>query len=108
MARSKIQMTRHALMRLEERTRLSVEILEAIFDGGFVVKVGTCRQPGRHNLVHRMFFSPIDHSFFVAIQNILDGAVLTVLTFEQYRNHYAGTSVGARAIREEIGRATGR
>lgn len=93
------QMTRHALSRLEERTRLDAKEIEAIFQGNFFVKVGACRKPGKHHLVHRMFFSPVDGAFFVAIQDLVDGEVITVLTLEQYKNHYAITSMRT-ALRE--------
>lgn len=96
----KVWLTRHALLRLRERTRLTAEALESIYKGGFVVKVGNCRKPGKHYLVHHLFFSPPDRSFFVAILDVSDGAIITLLTWNQYRNHYTVASIGARALRE--------
>lgn len=100
MGTSNFQMTHHALTRLKERSRLDANTFEAIFNGNFVIKVGACRKPGKSHLAHRMFFSPVDRSFFVAIQDLLNGDVITVLTFEQYRDRHPAISIGSRALQQ--------
>ncbi|MBW8470837.1 MAG: hypothetical protein K0M67_21410 [Thiobacillus sp.] len=42
------------------------------------------------NLIHRLMWSPDDGCLLVAIQEIVSGTVLTVLTLDMYRRDYEG------------------
>ncbi|PIQ51131.1 MAG: hypothetical protein COW02_16380 [Comamonadaceae bacterium CG12_big_fil_rev_8_21_14_0_65_59_15] len=41
------------------------------------------------NLIHRLLWSPEDNNLLVAIQDVVSGTVLTVLTLEMYKRDYA-------------------
>lgn len=45
--------------------------------------VGTTKVK-KHSIVNRLYWSPSDQAYFVAIQNLNDGKVLTVLNLETY------------------------
>lgn len=42
----------------------------------------------RSNLIHRLLWSPEDNCLLVAIQEVISGTVLTVLTLEMYQRDY--------------------
>ena len=88
----------HARERLGERFRISSERLLAILNRGHGKKIGTSVES---HLVHRLLWSPVDEQLFVAIQDVIDGTVLTVLTLEMYRRDY-GSNVTERRVQKVI------
>lgn len=69
----------HAFRRVSERTQLTCEEIAAILDSGLGVPVG--RKPGM-NRNHILFYSQKDDDYFVAIQDEIMGAVVTVLPLD--------------------------
>src|SRR5690606_23126261 len=39
----------------------------------------------RSHLLHRMYWSPADLALFIAVQDVVNGTVLTILTLEMYQ-----------------------
>lgn len=75
--------SRHAFIRLMQRTRLRSEEIANILDQGLVIDTG--RMPG-FNRRHLLFYSLPDDNFFVAIQDELTGTVITILPLEYQSN----------------------
>jgi len=74
----------HAHARLAERFKISADELLELLNSGKGRKVGRSQKA---HLAHRLLWSHVDGVLMVAIQDIADGEVLTVLTLEMYRNH---------------------
>src|SRR3546814_9499054 len=67
-----------------------------------VTGVQTCALPifgrsARTHLAHRLLWSHVDESLLVAIQDVVDGTILTVLTLEMYCGKY-GQNITDRRI----------
>lgn len=90
----KSKLSHHAIERLSERFRISTEQLLEMLNTGHGIKIGTSVES---HLVHRLLWSHVDEQLFVAIQNIIDGTVLTVLTLEMYRRDYGSNVTDRRA-----------
>ena len=75
--------SRHALSRIQERTRLNETRIAEILDAGQAVFVG--RKPG-FDREHWLFYSPDDDDCFVAIRDRLVGKVVTVLPLDYHEN----------------------
>jgi hypothetical protein len=76
-------MTAHANVRLQERTTLSEQDFLSILDTYRTTSAGyepqTCRW-------HRLFYSRPDDKHFVAIQDISNGEVITILPLDFHEN----------------------
>ena len=75
--------TIHALDRVAERLTLSRVELADILDRNRAVTIGVDEYSNR---LRRLFFSPVDEEFFVAVQDAKTGDVVTVLPLEYYAN----------------------
>ena len=83
MKRGSSKLTIHGKERLYERTKL---LKEELFE---MLKKERCvilKLEEYTNKLHKLFFSMVDREHFVAIQDIADGCVVTVLTLEYYAN----------------------
>lgn len=78
-------LSRHATERIVERFKVTPESLILIMNSGLGKKIGVSKET---NLIHRLLWSPSDASLLVAIQEIISGTVLTVLTLDMYRRDY--------------------
>ncbi len=94
------QLTQHAEQRLSERFRISADEFLAILNSNQGKRIGVSE---RTHVMHRMLWSPVDGALLVAIQDVINGAVLTVLPLAMYRNHYA-ENVTEHRIRKVINR----
>jgi hypothetical protein len=81
----KSSLSLHATQRVAERFRISAVELLALLNSGQGKRIGST---ARSHLVHRLMWSHVDKDLLVAIQNISDGMVLTVLPLEMYRRNY--------------------
>lgn len=75
--------SRHAFKRVAQRTLLSCEEIAEILDRGLVVNTG--QRPG-FNRVHLVFYSHVDNEYFVAIQDVITGTVITILPLDYHEN----------------------
>ena len=75
--------SKHALDRLEQRSSLTFYELAKILDCHVFIDIGN--EPG-FNRQHRLFYSDKDEAFYVAIQDIHTGGVVTVLPPEYHEN----------------------
>lgn len=75
-------LSRHALKRIGQRTKLSWEQVADILDQGLFVDTG--HKPGfmRH---HLLFYSSADQTYFVAIQDFCSGTVVTILPLDYHK-----------------------
>ena len=93
------KLTPHAAQRLLERTSLSEVQATALLNAGRIVFAGHQHEDNR---VHILFYSVADGRYFVAVANMRDEAVVTVLTSSQYRSRYGiideGRFLRAKAI----------
>lgn len=78
-------LTRHAKQRIEERTTLNKEELTIILKRKLYVNLGT--KPGLHK-THLLVYSVKDDGYFVLVQDINNGDVITIWT-EEYHNNLA-------------------
>lgn len=69
-------MSRHAFKRVRQRTRMSWQDLSNLLDRKVYVDSGHVPGFSRHHLV---FYSELDQTCFVAIQDIRTGTVITIL-----------------------------
>ncbi|WP_108651338.1 hypothetical protein [Dongshaea marina] len=75
--------SQHAQLRLDQRSTLTCHECAKLLDCQVFVKVG--EEPG-FNREHRLFYSVQDGSYYVAIQDIHTGSIVTILPPEYYRN----------------------
>lgn len=85
--------TSHARERLAERSLLSVPRLVQLLDCRLAKRVSVSKR--RSHLVHRLYWSPADEAFYIAVQDVRNGAVLTVLTLEMFDDRYPGHVTGS-------------
>ncbi len=78
--------SKHATERTNERFNVSPEKLTALMKDGLGKRIGASTAS---NLIHRLLWSPDDNCLLVAIQDVVSGTVLTVLTLEMYKRDYA-------------------
>ena len=78
--------SKHATERTAERFKVSPEKLTALMAAGLGKRIGASRAS---NLIHRLLWSPEDDCLLVAIQEVVSGTVLTVLTLDMYKRDYA-------------------
>lgn len=75
-------LTTHASQRLNERTRISEEEFHSILYDKIVV----CGVEARENKRHLLFFSPIDNTHFVAVEDYKYAVIITVLPLDYHEN----------------------
>jgi|SRR5690554_107534 len=76
-------LTRHALCRLEERTKIGSDRLRKLLDKGSYINLGVEAVFDRR---HCLFYSMPDNECFVAIQDTMTGEVITVLPLDYHEN----------------------
>lgn len=89
--------TVHALDRVKERLHLSIDELRIILDEELYVPLG---YEERTTKQHRLFYSPPDRQYFVAVQDTFTGEVVTVLPSD-YRDCSWKISLEACALAKE-------
>lgn len=75
--------SRHAIARVEQRSKLQLQDIAEILDAGKFVDTGC--EPG-FNRHHLLFYSEIDNEYFVAVQDRFIGKVITLLPLDYHRN----------------------
>lgn len=75
----------HAVQRLQERFRITPEELLRLLNAGLGKTIGVS---ARTHLAHRLLWSHVDGCLLVAIQDVVTGTLLTVLTTEMYQRDY--------------------
>jgi hypothetical protein len=78
--------SKHASERTSERFKASPERLAALMNDGLGKRIGVSAVSSR---IHRLLWSPEDSCLLVAIQEVVSGIVITVLTLEMYKRDYA-------------------
>ena len=73
--------TRHARLRIHQRTALAARFIADVLDYNLGVQVGEVFITDK---VHKLIFSPQENCYFVAIQNALTGALITLLPLAYY------------------------
>lgn len=91
-------LTLHARQRIEERFRITPEELIDLLNAGLWKKIGISAVS---SIAHRLLWSPKDELPLVAIQEVVTGTVLTVLTVEMYTNTYT-TNMTERRLQNVI------
>jgi hypothetical protein len=76
-------LTRHAYVRVRQRTSMTCEGVKSLIDQGLCVHTGVT--PGT-NKEHLAFYSQPDDAVFVAIHDYLRGRVISVLPLDYHRN----------------------
>ena len=80
--------TNHAKERLSERLKITEEeILELLTIKGCGRRIGCSRK--KTHLTHRLLWSEVDENHFILIQDVTNGAILTVLTIDMYKRDYS-------------------
>jgi hypothetical protein len=79
-----VTFTRHALIRVFERLHLSEKEIAQILDSHICVLLG---RDGDSTKVHKLFFSRLDNSWFVAVLDESNNEVLTILPSD-YHNRW--------------------
>jgi hypothetical protein len=75
----------HACQRLSERFCIEAHELLRLLNSGLGKVIGYSTPT---HLVHRLVWSHVDTAFLVAIQDVVDGTVLTVLPLDIYRSKH--------------------
>jgi len=78
-----LQLTDHARSRLRERTSLSESAFVGLLQNYQTVSVGYRRSSGHW---HRLFYSQSDRTHFIAIQDIANGDIITILPLDYHEN----------------------
>lgn len=81
-------MTFHASERLAARSCLDAASLVDLLDRGLARRVSVSK--ARSHLAHRLYWSPRDQDYFVAVQDIVTGNVVTILTARMFDTKYPG------------------
>jgi len=79
------KLSTHAVERLNERFNINSDEFLYLLNSGQGKKIGKSIQT---HLAHRLLWSHKDEQLLVAIQDVVDGVVLTVLTLEMYCRDY--------------------
>lgn len=82
-------MTHHARERLAVRSALEEPALLDMLDRGLAMRVSVSKY--RSHLAHRLYWSQQDKGFYLAVQDVISGSVLTVLTAEMFDAKYPGS-----------------
>lgn len=75
----------HAEQRLSERFKITKESLLGLLNSGLGVRIGASKET---HLIHRLLWSDTDNAPLVAIQDVVDGTLLTLLTADMYQRDY--------------------
>ena len=75
--------SKHAYMRIAQRTLLSFDEIAFILDKGYFINSGS--EPG-FNRDHLVFYSHKDETYFVAIRDHYSGKVVTILPLDYHHN----------------------
>lgn len=75
----------HASQRLSERFSIEAHELLRLLNSGLGKVIGYSTPT---HLVHRLVWSHLDGAFLVAIQDVVDGTVLTLLPLDLYRSKH--------------------
>jgi|LWDU01.1.fsa_nt_gi hypothetical protein len=75
--------SKHALKRIRQRTKLSLFDIADILDYRKTVNIGSIIVFDKN---HYLFYSKLDNSYFVIIQNNTTGKVITILPLEYHEN----------------------
>ena len=78
-----IHFSSHAFERVLQRTKLSPFDIAKIIDVKACIDLGS--KPGILKR-HVLFYSTVDSAFFVAIQDVIDGTIITLLPLEYHDN----------------------
>ncbi len=78
--------SKHATERTTERFKVAADKLATLMNDGLGKRIGASKAT---NLIHRLLWSPEDNCLLVAIQEVVSGTVLTVLTLDMYKRDYA-------------------
>lgn len=79
------QLTPHARARIGERFKMSPETLVSALDARKSKRIGVSQDT---RIAHMLIWSPADSEHAVAIQNVINGRVITVLTVPMYARTY--------------------
>jgi len=90
-------LTKHARERLALRTRLTPEDFGNLLDGYRTISVGY--EPDTYRW-HRLFFSAPDMRHYVAIQDISNGVVITILPIDYHEN--LAWKISAKRLRRAV------
>lgn len=81
--------SKHAKTRLAERTRLTVTALARLLDEDRAASLGY-HVGYRH--WHRLIYSTPDRGYFVVVQDHRDGGVITIISLDNYIEHFGSVS----------------
>jgi hypothetical protein len=95
-----VYFSKHAKIRLVERTGLSAAELGRMLDEDRAASLGY-HLGFRH--WHRLVYSAPDYGYFVVVQDHRDGGVITVIALADYVEHFG--SVSERRLRKALERA---
>ena len=79
----KTKLSYHAFKRVSERLSMSHRSLAKIIENDLVIYIGEETNKKR---VHKLFYSKPDRMCFVAIQDVNDGTIITVLPIDYHQN----------------------
>lgn len=82
---ARAELTEHARIRIAERFRMPPEALVAALDSLKAKRLGVSWDT---RMAHFLVWSQVDGAHAVAIQNVVTGQVVTVLTLAMYANTY--------------------
>lgn len=82
---ARAELTEHARIRIAERFRMQPEALVAALDSLKAKRLGVSWDT---RMAHYLVWSQVDGAHAVAIQNVVTGQVVTVLTLAMYANTY--------------------
>jgi len=92
----KSTLSAHATVRLSERFRISSADFLKLLNAGQGKKIGISSST---RLAHRLLWSHVDEQLLVAIQDVVNGTILTVLTIEMYCRDYNSNITDGRIIK---------
>jgi hypothetical protein len=98
----KARLTAHASQRLAARSMLDEQTLIGMFNLQLGRKIGVTKC--RSHLLHRLYWSPADQAHFVAIQDVMNGSILTILSMPLYDGFYPDQAT-ERARQKVLNRA---
>jgi hypothetical protein len=95
----KAVLTHHAHEKIEERLLMSAETVCELLDADIVVNTGGETSSNRY---HKMFYSPLNETCFVAVQDCKTGHIVTVLPIDYHQNTAWVISYDAQLMAKEI------
>lgn len=95
----KAKLTNHATERIEQRCQLTNDQLKALIDAGAAFPIGLASRFGMKT--HKLVYSIPDDDWFIVIQDVANGVIVTVMPLEYLKDRIIVTAAMRRSAKSQ-------